>query len=318
MISTETMVTAARTMAEAAWDLDGSGNGLGELADRLGPQAEVHGDAARLVLPVSRPPGDALAQAREFRRVGDALREALGLPGFLGAHGHRRPPGPRTDPRWGRPFLRWWRGRTTLELRAGAEGPELVLEPSSTWEQWYQREGTGFLGVGQDSGLGIDHPRHEQPRDWEDLRLSLAVLLRTLPAETYALGIAHSMPLYGRIPGTATPLLFCIASDTRLHLDFTEYDVADTARGEHAAALGWSRRESLPPGRPEPRLDGEAPWRTDAGGPGEVDAGAMARLLVRTAIAAGVERPADLLLGGEGEHRPPYEFGFPGLGLRTV
>ncbi|MFJ7068694.1 hypothetical protein [Streptomyces sp. NPDC101115] len=318
MISTETIVTAARTMTEAAWDLDGSGNGLGELADRLGPPVEVDEDAARLVLPVSRPAGDALAQAREFRRVGDALREDLGLPGFVGAHGHRRPPGPRADPRWGRPFMRWRLGGTTLELRAGAEGPELVLEPSSTWEVWYQREGTGFVGVGQHSGLGIDHPRHEPPGDWEDLGLDLAVLLRTLPAETYALGIAHSMPLYGRIPGTKTPLLFCITSDTRLFLDFTEYDVAETARGEHAAALGWPRRESLPPSGLDPRLDGEAPWRTDAGGPGEVDAGAMARLLVRTAIAAGVERPADLLLGGEGEYRPPYEFGFPGLGLRTV
>ncbi|MFI8961699.1 hypothetical protein ACIGO8_06240 [Streptomyces sp. NPDC053493] len=318
MISSDDTAATARDLSEAAWHLRWDDTSVRELADRLGPPAEVSDDPPRLVVPVSRPEGEPLAQAREFRRVADALRAALGEPGLLGAHGHRRPPGRRADPRWGRPFLRWRRGGTTLELRAGAAGPELVLEPSETWESWYPDAGTGFVGVGEESGLSVDHPPHEPPADWEDLALTLAVFLRTLPAETYALGIAHCLPLYGRIAGSGAPLLFDIVSDDRLFLDFTEYEVAEAARGERVAALGWTRTDSLPPGHLDPGLDGGAPWRVDAGGPGEVDAGAAAALLVRTARAAGLDRPTDLLLGGEGEFRRPYRFGFPGLGLPTV
>ncbi|MFB7865995.1 hypothetical protein [Streptomyces sp. NPDC056069] len=315
MISTEDLTTAARTLSAAAREIDPSRAALPELADRVGLPAEVHVDLATLVVPLGRPDADPLAQAVEFRRVADVLRAALGEAGFLGAHGHTRPPGPRADPRWGRPFLRWRHGATTLELRAGAAGPELVLEPSATWEAWYQSVGTGFLGTWEDSGLSVDQPRHEGPRDWDDLHLTLAAFLRTLPAETRALGITHSLPLYGRIAGAGAPMLFCIDSGTRLHLEFTEYQVAEAARGEHAAALGWSARESLPPDPVGGRPAGESPWCVDAGGPGEVDPGAMADLLVRTARAAGVSRAADLILGGEAEYRHPYRFAFPSLSL---
>ncbi|MEV5969440.1 hypothetical protein [Streptomyces sp. NPDC051921] len=315
MISTEDMTKAARTLSAAARDIGRPEESLPELALRLGLPAEVVEDPAALVLPLSRPHADPLAQAVEFRRVADVLRGALGEAGFLGAHGHTRPPGRRADPRWGRPFLRWRHGDTTLELRAGAVGPELVLEPSATWETWYQSVGTGFTGTWEHSGLAVDQPRHEGPGDWDDLHLTLASFLRTLPAETHALGIAHSLPLYGRIAGAGAPLLFVLTSGSRLHLDFTEHQVAEAARGERAAALGWTSRESLPPGHLDEDLDGDAPWRVDAGGPGEVDPGAAADLLVRTARAAGVARATDLILGGEAEYRHPYRFAFPSLSL---
>ncbi|MFG3344076.1 hypothetical protein ACGF1Z_03305 [Streptomyces sp. NPDC048018] len=315
MISTEDLTVAARTLSAAAPDLHRPGASLPELAARLGLPTEVHSDPAALVVPLSRPDADPLAQAVEFRRVADVLRAALGEAAFLGAHGHTRPPGRRADPRWGRPFLRWRHGATTLELRAGAAGPELVLEPSATWETWYQSAGTGFLGTREDSGLSVDEPRHEGPGDWDDLHLTLAAFLRTLPAETRALGISHSLPLYGRIAGAGAPMLFCVDSGTRLHLDYTAYLVADAARGEHAAALGWTSRESLPPDHLDGRPAGEAPWRVDAGGPGEVDPGALADLLVRTARAAGVARATDLILGGEAGYRHPYRFAFPSLSL---
>ncbi|MFF0750824.1 hypothetical protein [Streptomyces sp. NPDC004267] len=318
MIDIIDVAPLGRTLLGAGAGLRWTGAEPRALADRLGLSAEHMADSPlELVVPVSRPDAEPLAQAREFRRVADALRAVLGDATHLGAHGHTRPFGRRTDPVWGRPFLRWCEDGTTLELRAGAAGPELVLQPTGPWEEWYALSGTGFTGTLESSGQELDHPNWEgHGDDWESLRSSLGAFLRTLPAETVALGVAHSMPLYGMIDDRG-PLLFDIVCDDRLFLGFTEYQVRAQATGEHAAALGWTRRESLPPGHLTHALDGEPPWRVAAGGPGEVDAPEMSALLVRTARAAGVAGPGDLILGGEGEFRHPYRFRFPGLAMRV-
>ncbi|MFJ3904903.1 spore coat protein U domain-containing protein [Streptomyces sp. NPDC090025] len=321
MITTEETGALARTLQDEGTGLRWTEAGAAEFAERLGRLADgrlagrvrVSVDPAELVFPLSLPAPDPAAQAAEFRRVADAMRAALGEAAFLGTHGFAAPFGRTTDPRWGRPFLRWRMAETTLELRAGAEGPEAVLQPSAPWETWYQSVGRGFVGVRESSGLSLDHPRHEVPTDWDDLRLTLAAFLRTLPAVTTALGIPQNLPLYGRIPGTDTPLLFVLVSDARLFVEFTAYEIAEAARGAGAAALGWPPRPTA--GLLPAELDGEAPWLLDAGGPGEVDAGAAADLIVRTARAAGVTRAADLILGGEAEFRHPFRFAFPGLAL---
>ncbi|MGW7361761.1 transposase [Streptomyces sp. NPDC054802] len=60
--------------------------------------------------------------------------------------------------------------------------------------------------------------------------------------------------------------MFGIVCDDRLCLGYCEYMVEGAARGENAAKLGWTRRESLPPGHLRPGDDGErtgtrTPWR---------------------------------------------------------
>lgn len=177
----------------------------------------------------------------------------------------------------------------TLELRAGADGPELVLQPSEAWETWYSLAGRGFAGVLEDCGHSLQHPRWELAGDWDTLRVSIGAFLRTLPAVTLALGMSHNLSLYGRV-SDASPIMFDIVCDGRLYLGYCEYQVHEAARGENAAKLGWTRRESLPPGHIRPGDDGKPPWRIDAGGPGEVQASEMAALIVCTAQAAGVTK----------------------------
>ncbi|MEU8620547.1 hypothetical protein [Streptomyces sp. NPDC048623] len=290
----------------------GGGDGGG---DGFTGRAVVAQEPPELVVPLSVPADEPAVQAAEFRRLADAIRAVLGEATFLGTHGFGAPYGRRTDPRWGRPFLRWRLGGTTLELRAGAAGPELVLQPSASWEDWYQSVGRGVTGTRESSGVELDHPRHEGPTNWEDLELTFAAFLRSLPAVTTALGVPLNLGLYGRIAGSGAPLLFGIVSDTRLYVDFTEYEVGEAARGERAAALGWTPREALSPGHRAPEFDGGSPWWVDAGGPGEVDAGAVASLIVRTARAAGVAAATDVVLGGEAEFRYPFRFAFPSLSI---
>ncbi|WP_431676417.1 DUF6301 family protein [Kitasatospora sp. KL5] len=272
-----------------------------------------------LVVPVSRPAPEVRPQAEEFRRVADAVRQVCGEATYAGAAGFHGPAGFRMDPVWGRPFLRWRQGEVTVELRAGAAGPELVLQSSEVWESWFALAGEGFVGV-LEGERPLDHPRWEGHGTWEDLELSLGGFLRTLAAETVATGIVQSMPLYGRLAhDNSGPLLFSITCTDRLYVDYTEYRVPEAASGANAAALGWTPREALPTGHLPADLDGAAPWRIDAGGPGDLQAGtAIASLIVRTARAAGVESHSDLLLGGEAEFRHPYRIGFPGLRMTVV
>ncbi|MGW7464022.1 hypothetical protein ACWGJT_04790 [Streptomyces xantholiticus] len=270
-----------------------------------------------LVVPLSRPAPESRAQAEEFRRAADAVRQVLGDATYAGSHGSTGAYGRReARPLWGSPFLRWREGRVTLELRAGTGGPELVLQPSEAWEMWYSLAGRGFVGVLEDCGPPLQHPRWELAGDWDTLQVSIGALLRTLPAVTMATGISQNLSLYGRV-GDASPIMFDIVCDDRLYLGYCEYMVEEAARGEHAAKLGWTHRELLPPGHIRPGDDGKPPWRIDAGGPGEVQASEMAALIVRTAQAAGVTKATDLIIGGEGEYRRPYWIHFAELAMAT-
>ncbi|MET9183547.1 hypothetical protein ABZX88_35875 [Kitasatospora aureofaciens] len=276
-----------------------------------------------LVVPVSRPHAGVPAQVEEFRRVADAVREVLGDATYIGGNGWKGPSGYQPTPYWGRPFLRWRRGGTTLELRAGGAGPELVLQASAVWESWYPQGGEGYVGVLHGTGPELEHPRWEYAGSWEEL--SLGGFLRMPPAEVRATGLPQSMGLYGYSISNG-PLLFSIeCRDGRLLIGYTEADAAEAARGKRAAALGWTLiEESLPSDHPLRPQFGKTPWLIDAGGPGEVD-GALADLIVRTARAAGVESASELRLGGEAEHiviegmtgYTRYRLGFPGLRMRT-
>ncbi|MFF3069868.1 hypothetical protein ACFVSN_00605 [Kitasatospora sp. NPDC057904] len=354
MISSAEVGAVARNLADAGSDLRWSGEGLRELAGRLGWEwadgsdgrvrlvtALPGGDAAlvpvdararpwarsqeylELVVPVSRPAAEVHAQVEEFRRVADALRRELGNATYIGGNGRNSPTGHRLAPSWGRPFLRWRRGATSLELRAGEAGPELVLQASAVWESWYQQGGDGYVGVLQGAGLELDHPRREYAGEWDEL--ALGGFLQMLPAEVRATGLAQSMPLYGCSIGDG-PLLFAIDCRAgRLLIGYTEAGVAEAARGERAATLGWTPiEETLPSDHPLRPQFGCTPWLIDAGGPGGVD-GAVADVIVRTARAAGVASASGLRIGGEAEHvviegttgHTRYRIGFPGLRMRT-
>ncbi|MFE5587761.1 hypothetical protein, partial [Kitasatospora sp. NPDC056531] len=253
-----------------------------------------------LVVPVSRPAPEVSAQVEEFRRVADAVRQVLGDATYIGGNGWNGPSGYRLTPSWGRPFLRWRRGGTTLELRAGETGPELVLQASAVWESWYPQGGDGYVGVLYGAGLELEHPRWEYAGNWEEL--SLGGFLRMLPAEVRATGLPQSMALYGYSISDG-PLLFSIdCKDGRLFVGYTEADVAEAARGEQAAALGWTPiEEAMPSDHPLRPQFGQTPWLIDAGGPGEVD-GSLADLIVSTARAAGIGSASGLRVGGEAEH----------------
>ncbi|MGC0420083.1 hypothetical protein [Embleya sp. AB8] len=270
-------------------------------------------DYLELVVPVSRPAPEPRLQAEEFGRIADAVRKVHGNATYVGAHGLSGPSGLRLDPTWGRPFLRRRRDRVTLELRAGAAGPELVLQAGQVWESWYARSGQGFVGTLEDSGRPLDHPRRENADSWDGLGSALGAFLRTLPAETLATGMTQNIPRYGRLAGGKGPLLFGIVCEGHLYVSYTEYLVGEAARGANARALGWTPVESLPPEHPQRRLFGDSPWVLDAGGPGEVKPTEIAALIVRTARAAGVESPGGLMIGGEARYRGPYRVRFPGL-----
>ncbi|WP_330334289.1 hypothetical protein OHS33_34130 [Streptomyces sp. NBC_00536] len=330
MISSDEMGVLARELAGRAVGLRWNEADLRRLVDGLpGGGAVLVPVGARerewapleefleVVVPLGRPAPEPRAQAVEYRRAADAVRGVLGDATYGGSHGSTGPYGRREGrPLWGSPFLRWRQDGVTLELRAGPAGPELVLQPSAPWESWYALGGRGFVGVLEGSGAPLEHPRWESAGDWDGLKLSIGAFLRTLPAVTVATGMSQSLSLYGRV-GDAAPIMFDIVCDDRLYLGYCEYLVEDAARGEKAAGLGWTRRESLPPGHIRAGDDGEPPWRVDAGGPGEVRAPDMASLIVRTAQAAGVRRATDLMIGGEGAYRRPYELHFAELAMAT-
>ncbi|ATW52229.1 hypothetical protein [Streptomyces peucetius] len=70
-----------------------------------------------LVVPLSRPAPESRAQAQEFRRAADAVRQVLGDATYAGSHGSTGAYGRReARPLWGSPFLRWREGRVTLDL----------------------------------------------------------------------------------------------------------------------------------------------------------------------------------------------------------
>lgn len=270
-----------------------------------------------LVVPLSHPDPGPRAQAEELRRAADAMRRVLGDATYVGSYGSTGPCGRQVGgPLWGSPFLRWRKDGVTLELRAHGAGPQLVLQPSEVWESWYALGGRGFVAVLEGSGAPLEHPRWELAGDWDSLQVSIGAFLRTLPAVTVATGLSQNLSLYGKVGGDS-PIMFDIICADRLYVGFCEYMVKEAARGENAAKLGWTRRELLPPRHIDPADDGTSPWRIAAGGPGEVQASEMASLIVRTAQAAGVTMATDLIIGGEGEYRRPYELHFAELSMAT-
>lgn len=279
-----------------------------------------------VVVPLSQVTGDAMAQAREFRRVSDIAQDAIQPASFFGNYS---PAGRASDsPAWGTPYMRWRGEHTTVELRAGKSGPELVSGYTEMWEDGYRgamaRKPTGFVGAvaGPD---GIQRAKFSPASDWRGLLEGMTGFLTGLTAELTALGMSLSLGIYGRVhfeDGTTdSPMMFDVRCSDRLHFGYLGPDAADPA------ALGWSRTD------PQALLDGaglehfEAPWHFDAGGFGVEKAAEAAELIVETAKAAGVREAGDLMLGEEAEYYPvqsrakyrgPYTFRYPGLGLRTV
>lgn len=280
-------------------------------------ERHVAGEAyVELAVPVRHAAPDAASQAEAFRLVKDELTATLGQPSVMGVYG-RLAPFARQVPDWGSPYLRWRGESDTLELRAGATGPELVLQPTDPAENWFVRQGydealaiTGFFGFRPDaSNGGLTFPGVWRARDWETTTRSLALFLTTLPAETTALRTPMWMPIYGRIEGKGAPILFDIDCGDRLLLASFADESVDPA------SLGWGTAADHPKtGRPWPDPD-QPRLRIDAGGPGEPAGQALAETIVATARAMGVASPEDLLIGTEAGDMGEYRVTFYGLGL---
>ncbi|GAB7029174.1 hypothetical protein AB0G35_12815 [Streptomyces sp. NPDC021749] len=261
---------------------------------------------------------NAVWQAQSFRAAKDELTDALGEPSALGSYGSMGAYHAPT-PAWGAPFLRWRGKRDSLELRAGSRGPELVLAPTSPFENWLWSLGhgeehaiSGYFGSRPGpANAGLSLPGRWAVRSWETLTGALAAFFTTLPAEFTALGIARVIPVYGRVGGSA-PLLFDIDADRRLMLaSYAEHDI-------DPASFGWGTVAEHPLSRDTWQNDYDPRWRFDAGGPGEPRGRALAEMVVATARAEGLASPADLLIGSEGEDIGPYAVRFYGLGLASV
>ncbi|MDN3240394.1 hypothetical protein [Glycomyces tritici] len=276
----------------------------------------VHQDHRGVVVPLSRITADAPGHAAEYCRTAVALQRVLGSPDYFGTYANDD-----AGRSWGTPHMRWREKYATVELRAGASGPELVSDFTDLWEEDYreamQRNPTGFIGA--NGGDALLHVPAATARDLGEFTESLAALLSCLPAETTALGVTLGLGLFGRVRQGFSPLLFDIRSGGHLHVGYFAPDgVAAAASGEAAAQLGWR------PTRPAAFRDSarpahfDAPWHFDGGAPGATRAREAADLIVRTAVAAGVESVEDLALGGEAEQQGHHYFRYPGLRLKTV
>lgn len=278
----------------------------------------VHQDHRGVVVPLSRITGDVRAHAEEYRLAAAAVQKILESPDHFGTYAHSIF---GASAPWGAPYMRWRQKYATLELRAGASGPELVSDYTFAWEDDYredmQRNPTGFIGA--HGGDALLHVPAAPAGDLDEFTEALTALLSNLPAETLALGVTLSLGLFGTVKPGFSPLMFDIRSGDHLHIGyFAPEGAAAAALGEAAASLGWSPTgpESFRVGT-EPKHF-EAPWHFDGGAPGAVRAREAAELIVRTAVAAGVARAADLMLGGEAEQQGHTYFRYPGLRLRTA
>jgi hypothetical protein len=278
----------------------------------------VYQDHRGVVVPLSRVAGGVLTHVAEYRRVAGAVQGILGSPDYFGTYADS---GFGASRSWGTPYMRWRGKYATLELRAGASGPELVSDFTYLWEDDYReamrRDPTGFIGA--NGGDELLHAPAATAGDLDEFTEALAALLACLPAETTALGITLELGLFGSVQPGYSPLMFDVRSGEHLHLGyFAPEGVAATASGDGAVSLGWSptRPEAFRGGTAPARF--EAPWHFDGGAPGAVRAREAAELIVRTAVAAGVERVEDLALGGEAEQQGHTYFRYPGLRLRTV
>ncbi|MEV0613542.1 hypothetical protein AB0I81_09475 [Nonomuraea sp. NPDC050404] len=197
------------------------------------------------------------------------METAIGPADSVGSHG---PIGPwyERSPEWGAPFLRWRRpGADSLELRATETGAELSLQPTEPYEEWRHAAFEWGEPAQLPGGFAIEYLNAANeglstPGGWRVPRLAalpplLSAFLRTLPAETRAIGRNVSVTVFG-----GNRAVLAIRSAERLTVEgwFKHF-----SPGEE---LGWSQRVERT----------VRSWTFDAGGPGEVDGDWLARHLV--------------------------------------
>jgi hypothetical protein len=260
---------------------------------------------AALHVPLTSPAdADAGAKADAFRHAAEVVTGVLGPAALLGCWGDRAP-FDTVPPAWGSPFRRWHRPDrpNSLELIAGEDGPELVLQPKGPTEYWLEELGASprpinaFLAFSPEepanSGLGF--PGFSATEDWGEFSDSLGAFLATLPAVTRALGIELSLPLYAAIPGTGGPVFHLACGD---QLELALYRHCSPLSDDALARLGWIE-ESAMPSSCEHLYDGETlvSHHSAAYGPGTPTASsALAGLLVDTTKAFGIRAPTGLNL----------------------
>ncbi|MFC5750670.1 hypothetical protein [Actinomadura rugatobispora] len=238
-----------------------------------------------LAVPVGTADPSALAQADCFRRAAQVLRKALGPASTIGSHG-----APNT---WGNPYLLW---PQSIELRAGASGPELVL--TDNWPKHQGRD--GFIAHLQPDDSS---PTPWKAKDWDVFERAFAAWLSTVSAEQRALGLPLVPAIHGGL------LLDIYPHEDRL--------LIGGAGSADFPALGWI---------PGP-LEGDDPWfdypewRLIGGAIGHVDGAALAATAVATARAAGVASPEDLKIMHGTQNETPegdeYYITFHGLGINA-
>lgn len=283
-------------------------------------------EVAEVALPVAPVPAGAVGQTAAFRSAFQAVETALGEPAVIGSYGSVGPYGrPVEGSGWGAPFVRWqgrWRAGS-VELRAGRAGPELVLTPEGRWEFWVERlhydgpELDGFYGSHPRAGVTL--PAVVEVSGWDRWARTVGALLEVLPAEAAALGLVVNIPVYAFLQQDKTgPMLFDVRCDGRG--DGRLFVGYYPPPGAAVAPFGWSAAAELPHTHPDLPGEEAPPLRVDAGGPGEVDGGAVGELLAATAQAAGVETAMNVVQGGEGEQvgRWPCRVTWYGLGARVA
>jgi hypothetical protein len=158
-------------------------------------------------------------------------------------------------PAWGAPF-QWWRRPepgNTVELRAGTDGPEVVLRPTGTVEQWwyFQRWSDTPIpwtvcALARSEGLeGLTWPGRIVADDWAVFERELGVWLAHVQHLQAALDIRFGPVIAGDGWGfdiNPWPEKIYIAGDPPDRVD--------------AVALGWRPIDEIP-GR---IYDGYPPW----------------------------------------------------------
>lgn len=276
---------------------------------------------AALYLPLSAPAGaDPGATSDAFRHAADVVTGVLGPAGLLGCWGDWAP-FDTAPPSWGSPFRRWHRldRPNSLELSAGEDGPELVLQPKDPTEHWLEKLGesprpvNAFLAVSPDdpANAGLGFPGYSESEDWDEFSGSLGTFLATLPAVTRALGIELSIPLHAATPGTSGPVTFHLASGDELELAL--YEHRSPLSDDALARLGWIKESATPSSCDHLYLTEPVSHHSAAYGPGAPGAAALAGLLVDTARAFGIRAPTGLNLHQDADELGGYHARFYAL-----
>jgi hypothetical protein len=264
-----------------------------------------------LYVPIDLPQDTPIAKADAFRRAAEVLTAAFGSSSIMGAYGS---PGPFHDvpASWGSPFRRWRGDPNSLELRAGEQGPELLLSPSAPVENWYRRQPHdsfalgGFFGTRNDpANDGLDLPGLWRTDDWDVLATSVAAMLTTFPAEVRALGIGKDIAHLGVWPGA---IHIDIESDPVLRLRMHDFNEPALPKAE-LADLGWIA---------ESATSADPLFHSETYEAGEVDGRRLAQLLVDTAKLGGCKSPHNLFLTDHSQNVGDYWVEYYALTLRTA